>query len=139
MNNTVTLEGNLTQDPEIKFLQGGSATVRLSIACNRRFQKAGEWVEQVSFFTVVAYGRLAENCGNSLTKGDRIIASGRAEQRSWETDDKQKRSVVEIVADTIGASLLFSEVLIQEGAGRTDPASTIRKNFPGATIEEDAF
>jgi single-strand DNA-binding protein len=137
MDSTVTIAGNLTADPEIKFLNGGSATVRLSVACNRRYQKAGEWVEQTSFLTVIGYGKLAENVGNSLTKGDRIIASGRVEQRSWETDEGQKRSVVEIVADEIGASLLFSEVLIQEGAGRSNPADTIRKAFPES--EEEAF
>ena len=73
------------------------------LATPRRYQVNGEWQEQVSFFNVVAWGTLGENVAASLTKGTRCIVSGRLEQRSWETQDGDKRSVVEVVADATEA------------------------------------
>ena len=104
----VTLGGNLTRDPELRYTTGGRAVVTSGLACNRRYQKNGEWQEQTSFFNVVCWGDLAENVAASLTKGARVIASGRLEQRSYETNEGEKRSVVEVVADEIGPSLRWA-------------------------------
>ena len=112
-DNTVTLVGNLTRDPELRFTQGGRAVASFGIAVNRRYQVNGEWQEQTSFFNVVAWGTLGENAAASLTKGNRIIVTGRLEQRSYETKEGEKRSVVEIIADEIGPSLRWARAEIE--------------------------
>ena len=106
----VTVAGNLTRDPEIRYTREGQATTSLSVAVNRRWQnqQTKEWEESVSFFDVVCWRDLAENVALSLTKGSRVLVYGRLEQRSWETDGGERRSKVEIVADEVGASLRFA-------------------------------
>jgi len=104
-DNGITLVGNLTRDPELKFTQGGKAQTRFSIAVNRRWQKNGEWEEQVSYFDVTCWAILAENVANAATKGARVIVTGRLEQRSWETKEGDKRSTIEVVADAVGLDL----------------------------------
>jgi single-strand DNA-binding protein len=88
------------------------------MAVNRRYQKQGEWVEQTSFFNVTAWGTLGENASNSLHKGARVLVNGRLDQRSWETPEGEKRSVVEIVADEIGPSLRWATVDITKNERR---------------------
>ena len=106
----VTVAGNLTRDPEIRYTREGQATTSLSVAVNRRWQnqQTKEWEESVSFLDVVCWRDLAENVALSLTKGSRVLVSGRLEQRSWETDGGERRSKVEIVADDVAASLRFA-------------------------------
>jgi single-strand DNA-binding protein len=113
-DNTITIVGNITRDPELKFLNSGQAAVKLSVAVNRRWQnrQTQEWEERVSYFEVTGYGALAENAANSLAKGNRVIVSGRLEQRSWETENGDKRSVVEINADEIAPSLRFATAVV---------------------------
>jgi single-strand DNA-binding protein len=108
--NSVTLVGNLTRDPELRYTPAGAATCQFGLAVNRRWQnrQTSEWEEATSFFNVVAWREMAENAGESLTKGSRVIVTGRLEQRSWETPDGEKRSVVEVVADEIGPSLRWA-------------------------------
>ena len=101
-DNTITLVGNLTRDPELRYTTGGRGVASFGLAVNRRYQVNGEWQEQTSFFNVVAWGQLGENAAATLTKGSRTIVFGRLEQRSWETQDGEKRSVVEVVADELG-------------------------------------
>jgi len=95
-DNAITVVGNVTRDPELKFLNSGQAALKLSIAVNRRWQnrQTQEWEERVSYFEIVAYAALAENAANSLVKGSRVIVSGRLEQRTWETENGDKRSIV---------------------------------------------
>ncbi|MEI6710605.1 MAG: single-stranded DNA-binding protein, partial [Actinomycetota bacterium] len=85
-DNQITVVGNITRDPELKFLTSGNAAMKFSIAVSRRWQnrQTQEWEEKTSYFDVQAYGSLAENCANSLQKGTRVIVSGRMEQRTWE-------------------------------------------------------
>ncbi|MGC1239541.1 MAG: single-stranded DNA-binding protein [Acidimicrobiales bacterium] len=113
-DNAITVIGNITRDPELKFLNSGQAAVRLSIAVNRRWQnrQTQEWEERVSYFEVTGYGAMAENAANSLAKGTRVIVSGRLEQRSWETENGDKRSIVEINADEIAPSLRFATAVV---------------------------
>ena len=82
------------------------------MAVNRRWQDKStqEWQESTSFFDVICWRDLAENVALSLSKGMRVVVTGRLEQRSWETDDGQHRSKVEIVADEVGPSLRFATV-----------------------------
>ena len=117
-DNTVTLVGNITRDPELRFTPSGQAVATFGMAVNRRYQKNGQWEEQTSFFNVTAWGTLGENASNSLNKGARIVVSGRLEQRSWETQEGDKRSVVEVVADEIGPSLRWATVAITKNERR---------------------
>ena len=110
--NHVSIVGNLTRDPELRFTPSGQATANFGVAVNRRWQNrtTNEWQEATSFFDVVCWRDLAENVALSLTKGMRVIVTGHIEQRSWETDEGEQRSKVEIVADEIGPSLSFATV-----------------------------
>ena len=113
-DNTVTIVGNITRDPELKFLNSGQAAIRLSVAVNRRWQnrQTQEWEERVSYFDIAGYGPMAENAANSLSKGTRVVVTGRLEQRSWETENGDKRSIVEINADEIAPSLRFATAAV---------------------------
>ena len=76
-DNTVTLTGNLTKDPELRYTTGGRGVASFGLAVNRRYQVNGEWQEQVSFFNVVAWADLGENAAASLHKGNRVMVTGR--------------------------------------------------------------
>jgi single-strand DNA-binding protein len=119
-DNTITVVGNITREPELKFLNSGQAALRFSIAVNRRWQnkQTQEWEERVSYFEVTSYGQLAENTSNSVVKGARVIVTGRLEQRSWETENGDKRSIVEINADEIGPSLRFATAEVTKNPPR---------------------
>jgi len=117
-DNSVTLVGNITRDPELRFTPSGQAIATFGMAVNRRFQRNNQWEEQTSFFNVTAWGTLGENASNSLHKGARIIVNGRLEQRSWETQEGEKRSVVEVVADEIGPSLRWATAEITKNERR---------------------
>ena len=120
-DNTITLVGNVTRDPELRYTPSGQANVRLGLAVNRRWQnrQTNEWEEQVSFFNVVAWRELAENAGESLSKGMRVIVTGRLEQRSYETSDGEKKSSVEVIADEIAPSLRWATAQVVRNERRT--------------------
>lgn len=113
-DSTVTLTGTLTRDPELRFTQGGAGVATLGVAVNHRYQRNGEWVEEASFFNVTAWGTLGENVAASLTKGTRVIVTGRLQQRSYDTQQGEKRSVVEIVADEIGPSMRWATAQVEK-------------------------
>jgi single-strand DNA-binding protein len=149
-DNTITVVGNVTRDPELKFLNSGQAALRLSIAVNRRWQnrQTQEWEERVSYFEVVGYGAMAENVANSVQKGARVIVTGRLEQRSWETENGDKRSIVEINADEIAPSLRYATAVVTktpraEGGNfqSTDrPSAAPRSNEPSTyAFDEEPF
>ena len=120
--NSVTLVGNVTRDPELRYTTGGRGVASFGLAVNRRYQVNGEWQEQVSFFNIVAWADLGENAAASLTKGSRVIVTGRLEQRSYETKDGEKRNVTEVIADELGPSLRWAQVQI-ERISRDDAAA----------------
>ena len=113
--NSITIVGNITRDPELRFTPSGQANARLGVAVNRRWQdrNSGEWQEATSFFDVIAWRELAENVNESLKKGARVIVTGRLEQRSWEQEGN-KRSVVEIIADEIAPSLRWATAKVEK-------------------------
>ena len=113
----VTLVGNVTKEPELRFTGGGKGVASFGLAVNRRYQVNNEWQEQVSFFNIQAWGTLGENAAASLQKGTRVIVTGRLEQRSYETKEGEKRSVVEVVADEIGPSLRWARAEVERVAG----------------------
>lgn len=96
--NKVILVGRLTQDPEVRYTQNGKAVASFTIAVNRIAAGQGQ---NADFIPVVAWEKLAEICGNNLTKGQRVLAEGRLQIRSYETPDGQKRRVAEVVAQNI--------------------------------------
>jgi single-strand DNA-binding protein len=109
-DNTVTVIGNVTRDPELRFTPSGQAIATFGLAVNRRWQnrQTQEWEEQVSFFDITCWAQLGQNVADTLVKGSRAIVTGRLEQRSWETDQGDKRSKVEIIADEVGPSLRWA-------------------------------
>jgi single-strand DNA-binding protein len=119
-DNTITVVGNLTRDPEIRYTASGQANARLGIAVSRRWmnRQTNDWEERTSFFNIVAWGDMAENISDTLTKGNRVVVNGRLEQRSWETEQGEKRSVVEIVADEIGPSLRWATAQVTRSERR---------------------
>jgi len=146
-DNTITVVGNVTRDPELKFLNSGQAALRLSIAVNRRWlnRQTQEWDEKVSYFEVAGYGSMAENAANSLAKGTRVIVTGRLEQRSWETENGDKRSIVEINADEIAPSLRFATAVVTKtprpegGYQSAGPSATRTTETPTYAFDEEPF
>jgi single-strand DNA-binding protein len=120
-DNSITIVGNLTRDPELRYTPAGAATCQFGVAVNRVWtdRQTSEKKEATSFFNVVAWREMAENAGESLTKGSRVVVTGRLEQRSWETPDGEKRSVVEIVADEIGPSLRWATAQVVRNERRS--------------------
>lgn len=113
MSNFVTVVGNLTREPELRYTPSGAAVAKFGIAVNRFYtNRNGERVEQTDFFNVNAWRQLAENVAESLTTGIRVVVSGRLQSRSWETEDGQKRTVIEIEADEVGPSLRWATAQI---------------------------
>ena len=109
-DNSVTLVGNITRDPELRFTNAGQPTANFGLAVNRRWQnrQTQEWEEATSFFTIVCWREMAENVSESLSRGARVVVTGRLEQRTWETEEGEHRSKVEITADEVGPSLRFA-------------------------------
>jgi single-strand DNA-binding protein len=93
--------GNLTRDPELKFLQSGSAVCNFSIAHNDKYKKDDEWVDQVSYFDVVVFARQAETANEYLSKGKPVLIEGKLKQKRWEAQDGTKRNKVEITASNV--------------------------------------
>ncbi|MEI7592892.1 MAG: single-stranded DNA-binding protein [Actinomycetes bacterium] len=122
IDNTVTVVGNATREPELRFTPNGQAVATFGIAVNRRWQnrQTQEWEEKVSFFDVTCWAQMAENVAESVQKGTRVVVSGRLEQRSWETNDGEKKSKVEIVADEIGPSLRYATAGVTKNERRGD-------------------
>ena len=116
MDNTVTLVGNVTRDPELRYTPSGQTIATFGLAVNRRWQNRSnnEWEEQTSFFDVKCWAQMAENVSESIQRGTRVIVSGRLEQRSWETDSGEKRSKIEVVADEVAPSLRWATAQVQK-------------------------
>lgn len=114
--NTVVLVGNLTDDPELRFTPQGAAVANFRIAVNHRFKdQQGNWQDgETSYFRINCWRQLAENVAESLTRGSRVLISGRLKMRSWETQEGEKRSVVEVEADEVGPSLRWATAKVEK-------------------------
>jgi len=100
--NKAFIMGNLTRDPELRYLPNGTAVTTFTIASNRVYTlPSGEKKEEATFMRVVVWGRRAETCGEYLAKGSSAFVEGRLQSRTWEGQDGQKKSTVEIVADNV--------------------------------------
>lgn len=100
MYNRIILIGNLTRDPEVRYLPSSTAVVNLRIAVTTRQKQGEEFKEETLFIDVVAFGKQAESCGQYLTKGSAILVEGRLRERKWEIDGVQK-SKFEVMASSI--------------------------------------
>lgn len=99
--NKVILIGNLTKNPELRYTPSGVPVASFGLAVNRKFRQGEELKEEVCFVDIVVFGKTAEHCGQYLSKGSGVIVDGRLQQRRWETEDGQKRSKHEVVAQTV--------------------------------------
>ena len=115
---TVIIAGNLVEDPEVRFTLNGAAVANLRVAVTARVKDCDTWKDgDTSFYRVSVWRQLAEHAGDSLSKGDRVMVVGRLQQRSWETPEGDKRSVVEIPADEIGPSLRWATTKVERARG----------------------
>ncbi len=128
-DNSITLVGNLTRDPEIRFTATGRAVASFGIAVGRRYQVNGEWQEQTSYFNITAWGQLGENAAATFTKGTRV---GRLEQREYTSREGEKRTAIDVIADELGPSLRWATATVvrtpkqdgQGGGSANRPANT---------------
>lgn len=133
--NEVTIVGNVTRDPEIKFTQGGQAVANFGIAYNtRKKTSSGDWEDAAPmFFDITCWGTLAENVGDSISKGDRVVVVGRLEQRSWETKEGDKRSKVEVIAEEVSPSLRWATCDVKRTEKRGDSGGGGRSSGGGSS------
>ncbi len=140
--NRVTLMGNVTKDPELRYTPGGSAVLSFSIATNRRYKKGEEWVEEVAFHNIVTWNS-AEELSKRVKKGTRLYVEGRLNTRSWDGADGKKNYKTEIVTDKV---ILIARY---EGAGESfgnrekseqAPADELSGNvLPEAQSDDDSI
>jgi single-strand DNA-binding protein len=105
----VTIAGNLTADPELTITNSGAAVANFRVAVTARVRDGNTWRDgDTSFYRITAWRDLATNLADSLGKGDRVLVVGQLRQRSWETDEGEQRSVVEVTAEEVGPSLRWA-------------------------------
>jgi single-strand DNA-binding protein len=147
MNNAqVTITGNCTSDPELKFLDNGSAKLSFSVAADRSWKKGDEWETQTSFFNIIVWRDLAEKAADVLEKGLRVTVVGRLEQRSWEDKESgDKRYAIEVVADEVSISVKGVEAITRrqrtEGGGEKSaprPQQQRRSSSQERVVPEEA-
>lgn len=131
--NKVFLIGNLTRDPELRYIPSGSAVTTFTVAVNRVYTQQGEKKEEVSYIKVVVWAKMAETCGEYLSKGSPVFVEGRIQSRSWETPQGEKRSAVEVIAERV-QFLGKTKSSKQESGAEAEPADT-QTNAPSG---EDA-
>lgn len=130
--NSVQLIGNLARDPEVRFTKTGRAVALFTVAVTRSFTSPGtqEAREMTDFIPVVVWGNLAEMCGNSLAKGNRVYVEGRMQVRSYETAEGQKRWATEVVANFVAQNMGYSNNNKKMAVAAT-PATAEPKGFTG--------
>ncbi|MFF7545704.1 single-stranded DNA-binding protein [Streptomyces canus] len=144
----ITLVGNLTDDPELKFTEGGAALAKFTVAVTpRTFDRASNaWKDgTTAFYRCAAWRQLAEHIADSLKKGSRVVANGRMRQHDWTNEQGEKRSMLAVEIDDIGASVRFTTVTInakrtgQNGPGGDDPWATGNSSGGAAADAEPPF
>jgi single-strand DNA-binding protein len=143
--NQVTIVGNLTDDPELRYTPAGAAVATFNVAVNRRTRdESGQWKDgETSFFRCNVWRQQAENVAESLNKGTRVVVIGRLRQRSWETPEGQKRTVIEIEVESVGPSLEWAKASIsktprdESSAPAFAAASSGGGAANGSTVDEE--
>jgi single-strand DNA-binding protein len=114
-DNQVTLVGNITDDPELRFTPSGSAVANFTVAVNRRIRQGDRWEDKLDgFFNCSCWRDMAENAAESLRKGTRVVVVGRLNQRSWEDREGNRRTAVEVQVDEVAPSLRWATAQIQK-------------------------
>ena len=101
MYNKIILIGNLTRDPEMRYTPQGTSVCNFGLAVNRKYKQGEEMKEEVTFINIVVFGKQADTCGQYLNKGSAVLIEGRLQERRWETEEGQKRSKHEVVAQNV--------------------------------------
>src|SRR5688500_4080332 len=149
MNTTpITVVGNLTDDPDLRFTPSGAACASFTVAVNRRRRDGDQWVDgEPSFHRVTVWRHLAEHCAESLKRGNRVLAAGVLEQRHWkDATSGEPRSAWQIGGTAVGAELRFATASITKAAQTArgevapdDPGATAsRTRPPGWGVVQDA-
>jgi single-strand DNA-binding protein len=152
---TITIIGNLTDDPELRYTPNGAAVANFTVASTPRFldKATNEWKDGDALFLRCSIWRqAAENVAESLTRGARVIVSGRLKQRSYETKEGEKRTVYEVECDEIGPSLKYATAKVNKttrsgagggggfgGAPADDPWGSPAPARVGAATDEPPF
>ena len=129
---TITVVGNLTADPELRFTPSGAAVANFTVASTPRIydRQTGEWKDgEALFLRCNIWREAAENVAESLTRGARVIVTGRLKQRSFETREGEKRTVVEVEVDEIGPSLRYATASAAAAAGLVDLGGGVAKRW----------
>jgi single-strand DNA-binding protein len=116
---TITVVGNLTADPELRFTPSGAAVANFTVASTPRIydRQSGEWKDgEALFLRCNIWREAAENVAESLTRGSRVIVTGRLKQRTFETREGEKRTVVEVEVDEIGPSLKYATAKVNKAS-----------------------
>ena len=131
--NRVNISGNLTRDPELRQTQGGTSVLRLGVAVNDRArnQQTGEWEDRPNFVDCVVFGNRADALSRLLSKGSKVAVEGRLRYSSWETQDGQRRSKLEVAVDEVE----FLSPRNQGGAGAPAPMAAAANG--GDLYDED--
>lgn len=137
--NNVTLIGNLVDDPELRFTASGVALANIRFAVNKSWKdQNGDWQEETSFFGGTVWRDQAEYAAESLQKGQRVIIVGKLQQRQWENDQGEKRSMIDVAIDEIGPSLRWATATVTKasksdnygsGYGNAAPAPKARDDY----------
>ena len=135
--NKVILIGNLTKDPEIRYTPSGTAVASFGLAVNHRYKQGEEMKDEVCFIDIVVFGKQAENCGQFLNKGQSVIVDGRLQERRWETEDGQKRSKHEVVAQAVSFMPKRGEAAAP--SGKAEPAPDDAEAAPGGPDSDVPF
>ncbi|PNE41603.1 single-stranded DNA-binding protein [Streptomyces noursei] len=137
----ITIIGNLTADPEVRFTPSGAALAKFTVASTPRTydKESGQWKDGTSaFFRCAAWRQLAEHIADSLTKGTRVVLTGRIRQHNWQTEQGENRSMLAVEVDDIGPSLQFATTTVQRTQRSTpapassDPWDVASANRPAA-------
>ncbi len=124
MFNKVILAGNLTRDPEIRYTPQGTSVCNFGIAVNRTYKLGEELKKEVTFINIVVFGKQADTCGQYLNKGSAVLLEGRLQERRWETEDGQKRSKFEVVAQSVRFLSRKSETAVTNAENLVAPEET---------------
>ncbi|HDH34419.1 MAG TPA: single-stranded DNA-binding protein [Nitrospirae bacterium] len=122
MFNKVILIGNLTRDPELRYTPQGTSVCNFGLAVNRKYKQGEEMKEEVTFINIVVFGKQADTCGQYLNKGSSVLVEGRLQESRWETEDGQKRSKHEVVAQNVRFMSRRQSTSDQSSGGGTAPA-----------------
>lgn len=136
----ITLVGNLTADPELRFTPSGAAVADFTVASTPRTfdRQSNEWKDgETLFMRCSVWREAAENVAESLRKGMRVIAQGRLTQRSWETDTGERRTSVEMQVDEVGPSLRRARARVERSGGQTP--SQQAEQWPGVSQPSDPW